>query len=376
MKATLRKRKLKGNRLRLYLDIYPPVPHPDTGKPTRREFLKLFLYQRPRNEEEREHNRETKQLAKTICAERQLQLQRGNYDFLAKYSGNENFLNFFKEQVEYRAKIKRNYQSWRSTYLYLYRFTEGYLPLKKIRVNFCKSFREYLQNTHCLNSTRPLKQNSAAGYFDVFKEAVAKANEEQLLKENFARKVKSIPYKQTEREFLTFEEVKAVAKATCSDETLKRAALFSIFTGLRFGDIRDLKWKEVRHSEVNGHFLRFKVNKPNRPETLFISEQARKIIGENGDPEEQVFKGLKYGNHITPTLNKWMQKAGIDRHITFHAFRHTFATLQISFGTDIYVLKDLLAQKNVQTTQIYARVLDEKKKEATSRIPEIDLGEE
>jgi site-specific recombinase XerD len=71
-----------------------------------------------------------------------------------------------------------------------------------------------------------------------------------------------------------------------------------------------------------------------------------------------------------------MQNAGINRHITFHAFRHTFATLQISFGTDIYVLKDLLAQKNVQTTQIYARVLDQKKKEATGRIPEVDLGEE
>jgi hypothetical protein len=157
MKATLRKRKLKGNRLRLYLDFYPPVPHPDTGKPTRREFLKLFLYQRPRSEEEREHNRETKQLAKAICAERQLQLQRGNYDFLAKYSGNVDFLNYFKEEVEYRAKIKRNHQSWRSTYLYLYRFTDGHLPIKKINVNFCKSFREYLLNTHCLNSDSPTK---------------------------------------------------------------------------------------------------------------------------------------------------------------------------------------------------------------------------
>ena len=193
MKVTLRKKKLKGNRIRLYLDFYPPVPHPDTGKPTRREFLKLFLYQRPRDEEEREHNRETKQMAKAICAQRQIELQQGNYDFLAKYSGNENFLNFLKEQVEHREKIKRNYQSWRSTYHYLYRFTEGFLPLKKIDVKFCKSFREYMLSTHCLNSHRPLKQNSAAGYFDVFKEAIAKANEEGLLKTNPGARVKSIP---------------------------------------------------------------------------------------------------------------------------------------------------------------------------------------
>ena len=97
-------------------------------------------------------------------------------------------------------------------------------------------------------------------------------------------------------------------------------------------------------------------------------------MGEEQDAEERVFEGLKYGSHITQRLNVWMRNAGIERHITFHAFRHTFATLQITFGTDIYTLKDLLAQKNVQTTQIYARVLDEKKKAAVNRIPNINLS--
>ena len=374
MNVSLRKRKLKGGRLRLYLDFYPPVIHPDTGQPTRREFLKLYLYDRPKGESEREHNRETKLLAENIRAHRQLQIQKGNYDFLAKYTGNESFLNFFKEEVDKREKTGRNYQSWRSTYLHLHRFAEGKLLVKQVTTPFCKLFREHMLHTHCLNSSRPLQQNSAAGYFDVFKEAVSKAYEEKLLKDDPGLRIKSIPQKETEREFLTFEEVQAIARAECPDPVLKQAALFSAFTGLRFGDIRDLKWSEVRHSKEHGNFLRFTVNKPNRPETLFISDQARQMMGEERESEERVFEGLKYGSHITQRLNVWMRNAGIERHITFHAFRHTFATLQITFGTDIYTLKDLLAQKNVQTTQIYARVLDEKKKAAVNRIPNINLS--
>ena len=134
-------------------------------------------------------------------------------------------------------------------------------------------------HTHCLDSSRPLQQNSAAGYFDVFKEAVSKAYEEKLLKDDPGLRIKSIPQKETEREFLTFEEVQVIARAECPDPVLKQAALFSTFTGLRFGDIRDLKWSEVRHSKEHSYFLRFTVNKPNRPETLFISDSGPAVDG-------------------------------------------------------------------------------------------------
>lgn len=373
MKATLRKKRLKDQKLSLYLDFYPPIPNPDTGKLTRREFLKLYLYEKPKTEGERTHNKETKILAETIRAKRQLQIQSGNYDFLAKDTSNESFLNFFKEQVEKRAESKRNYQTWRSTYLHLHRFTEGNLLIRNVTKGFCESFKEYFLNTTHLNGPRPLKQNSAAGYFDVFKEAIYKAHELKLLKENVAFYVKSIPQKETEREFLILEEVTALAKTDCIDPLLKRASLFSAFTGLRFGDIKDLTWKEVRHSDDPGFFLRFTISKRNRPDTQFISDQAVYFLGEQGEPENQVFKGLKYGNHISDRLKIWAKAAGINRHFTFHAFRHTFATLQITYGTDIYTVRDLLGQKNVQTTQIYAHLLNRKKKEAVDRLPNLDL---
>lgn len=372
-KVSLRTKTLKGNRERLYLDFYPPILHPDTGKSTRREFLKLYLYKSASKETERTHNKETKKIAESIRAKRQLDIQAGEYDFLSKYSGRENFLDWLKLKVKEREVSRVNYQSWRSTYLHLYRFTEGSLLLSNLDELFCERFRKYFLEAECLNTKRPLHQNSAAGYFDVFKEAVREAHKEKLLKTNVALYVKSIPYRQPEREFLTYEELQAAVKADCEDPVLKKAAIFSALTGLRFSDILNLKWEQVRYSEKEGHFLRKQIKKSGRFETMFISEQARSLMGKAQEKATLVFQGLHYGNKTTEILKNWLSKAGINRHITFHAFRHTYATLQITNGTSIYTLKDLLGQKDVKTTQIYARVIDERKKEAVGRIPELEM---
>lgn len=57
--------------------------------------------------------------------------------------------------------------------------------------------------------------------------------------------------------------------------------------------------------------------------------------------------------------------------ITFHCGRHTFAVLQLSLGTEIYTLSKLLGHRELKTTQVYAQIMDEKKREAVNRIPEL-----
>ena len=370
--VTIREKALKGNRLSLYLDFYPGIPHPETGKLTRREFLKIHIYAKPKTSLERQENKEMKKIAEQIRAQRAIQIAKGDYEFLATNRGDENFLDFLKKKVEYRQKIQTNAQTWRSVYLHLYRFTEGNLLVKKVDKAFCERFKQYLlHEATALNSKRKIAHNTAASYFDVFKEAIYLAVDERLLKENPLLNVKSIPQRQPKREFLTLEELKAAIQADCPDPLLKQVAIFSALTGLRFKFLQNLKWKHVRHSEENGHFLRKEVEKAYSNEVIFINEQARELLGEAQDPESSVFPGLVYKNQTTDNLKEWLKKAGIDRHITFHAFRHTFATLQLTFGSDIYTVSKLLHHKNVQTTQIYARVLNEKKKEAVNRIPKL-----
>ena len=115
----------------------------------------------------------------------------------------------------------------------------------------------------------------------------------------------------------------------------------------------------------------FRQKKTKGFEYLDISDQAVKYLGERGKPDERVFIGLKYSAWHNMALQRWCMDAGINKTITFHCGRHTFAVLQLSLGTEIYTVSKLLGHKELKTTEVYARILDEKKREAVNKIPEL-----
>ncbi|MGD9588722.1 MAG: tyrosine-type recombinase/integrase [Pyrinomonadaceae bacterium] len=361
IKVFLREKKLKHGKRGLYLDYYPPIFDRDTQKQTRREHLRLYVFEKPKSELEREHNKETRILAESIKSRRQLEVQAGSYGFAASDNRRKDFLDFFEKLANTKLRgSKSNYDNWRSVLQYLKEFTGDACRFGDVDEKFCKDFKDYL-----LDADR-ISQNSAAGYFDKFKSAVRQAFEDKLLPENPARKVKSIKTIETQREFLTLSELKKLAETPFRYDDLRRAALFSALTGLRYSDISKLIWSEIQTSDENGHYIRFRQKKTKATETLPISSEAFALLGEHGSPEERIFPGLDYWQ--CSYINEWTDRAGIDRKITFHSFRHTYATLQLTLGTDIYTLSRLLGHKNLQTTQIYAHIVDEKKREAVDRI--------
>ena len=180
--------------------------------------------------------------------------------------------------------------------------------------------------------------------------------------------VEPFPQDETQREFLTLDELTTLANTPCTHETLRKMFLFSCITGLRWGDVEKLIWQEIQHSKENGYYIRFKQEKTTGAETLPISEEARSLCGEEGQPNDLVFTGLKYGNWNQTHLKSWLRAAGITKHITYHCSRHTYATLQLTLGTDIYTVSKLLGHKNLSTTEIYAKVVNEKKVEAANKI--------
>jgi len=149
---------------------------------------------------------------------------------------------------------------------------------------------------------------------------------------------------------------------------LKRAALFSALTGLRHSDIKKMKWSELEFVARKGYLLNFDQQKTKGVEVLPISEQAYSLLGEPGEPTAQVFDGLKYSAYQNKHLFQWIGAAGITKDITFHSFRHTYATLQLHSGTDIYTVSKMLGHKDLKTTQIYAKIVDEAKLEASNKI--------
>ena len=162
-----------------------------------------------------------------------------------------------------------------------------------------------------------------------------------------------------------------MAATPCRYPILKRTFLFSCLTGLRKSDIQKLTWSEVQKF---GDYTRivFKQKKTGGQEYLDISPQAEKYLGERGNPEDPVFTGFTYGAWTSLELQRWSMAANINKNLTFHCGRHTFAVLMLDLGADIYTVSKLLGHKELATTQIYAKVLDKNKQNAVSLIPDID----
>ena len=368
-KVKLRTKAISGRKLSLYLDFYPPIIHPETGLPTRRDFLKLYLFDKPQNPLERDHNKETKMLAQKIWSQRTLELDKGDYGFLQRDNKNVDFIKYFTDLAEKHKQKTGTYDAWKSALNFLESFTNGNCKIGDLNEKFCNDFRDYLLTTKSKRSTKvKLSRNSVVSYFNKFKASLKQAFKDGLLKENLNDKIDFVKAEETQREFLTLEELQALAKSDCDNPLLKRAALFSALTGLRWSDIKKLKWSEVQNSNSQGYYLRYRQEKTEGVETLPVSKQAVELLGEQGAQDEEIFKKLHYSAYFNILLARWMIKAKITKNITFHNFRHTYATLQLSQGTDIYTISKMLGHRNVKTTQVYAKIIDEKKREAADKI--------
>lgn len=365
-KVTLREKKITQGRKSLYLDFYPPIINPETGKSTRREYLGLYILERPRTEPDKMTNRETKALAEQIRAKRQLEIQAENFGFMEVKKRNADFVAFFFEMAN--SRTGSNKQNWQSCFKYFEDYSGGVCRMKDLNEQYCLRFLEYLRKAPTQRSqAKTLSENSVYSYFNKFKAAVRQAYDQNLLKNNPCKRM-VLKQPEVEREILSLEELNLLVKTECDPPILKKAALFSAMTGMRWGDLADLVWKQIQGGEKNGYYISFRQNKTGGVETLPISKQVIDLIGERKNPSDKVFHGLKYSAWNNLKLKQWVMRAGISRDITFHCFRHTFATLQLTLGTDIYTVSKMLGHRDLKTTQIYAKVVDKKKQEAAERI--------
>ena len=414
IKIKLRQKAISGNRHALYLDFYPAIINTETGKETRREFLNMYLFNEIEyskqkyidkkgkenegylpvlNEKGKQkkiklnpinkiENENTLKLAEQIKAKREKQFN-GNEaltelekrmlekDKKETERGEKNFVEYFKSLADKRKAS--NYDNWVSAYNYLKTFTKGNLKFANLNEKFCNEFKEYLLTTKSNKSNKvTLAQNSAVSYFNKLKATLKQAYKDGYLPSDLNGKIQPIKQAETQRNFLTIEELNILVKTECNNPLLKRAALFSSLTGLRFSDINNLVWGELEYIEGNGYFIQFKQQKTKGVEMMPISEQAFSLMGERKEPTDKVFEGLTYSAYENKHLAKWIGLAGITKDITFHCFRHTFATLQLSKGTDIYTVSKMLGHRELKTTQIYAKIIDQTKREAANKI-KLDL---
>lgn len=375
-KVTLRQKPISKNRKSLYLDFYPAITNPGTGEKTRREFLGFYIFDNPKTLVEKDHNKQVLNLAEQIKLKRENEFNKPEiYSELEKdklkatKTGRGNFVEYFKKMADkYEGST---FDDWNIVYKYLNTFTNGNLPFSELTKEFCSDFKDYLLNTNRYNSDKRLSQNSACVYFVKFKAAIKKAYKDGKIQTNVGLDVAPIKVIETSRNFLTLEELNRLAKTSCAIPVLKQAALFSALTGIRYGDIKKLTWGEIEL--IKGQYIvSFRQQKTKKLLTLPISKQTVSLLGERQEADEEVFPRLILSSYYSKYLIQWIARAGIDKKISFHNFRHTFATLQLSEGTDIYTISKMLGHANIKTTAIYAKVVDKLKREAADRI-KLDL---
>lgn len=365
MNVTLRQRTRK-TKITLYLDIYY-----SEGK-RENEPLNLYLIPEPAkgrlNPIEKEHNRKVTELAESIRAKRFLEIQNGLYGFRDKQKMKASFIAYMELLAKTRKDSDGNFGNWQSAINHLKKYVAGDVTFEQIDKRWIEGWKDYLVNQAVKKNGEPLSPNSQLSYYSKTVAALKEAVKDEIIIKNPAELVKGLEGEETEIEFLTLEEVEAAAKEDCEIPVLKAAFIFSCYTGLRWSDIEKLVWDEIEHSKENGYYIRFRQKKTSGLETLPLPDDAYTLLGTRKEKDALVFEGLKYSAWTNLKLAQWLMKAGITKDITFHCARHTFATLLLTLGVDIYTVSKLLGHKNLKTTQRYAKVIDEKKRDAVNRI--------
>lgn len=261
--------------------------------------------------------------------------------------------------------------NWRRAIELLRLFTNGQeLPVKDIDVPLLENLKLFLLEAPMGGGKKgTLSRNSACTYFCIIKAALHQAFVDGYLPVDISAKVKNIQEEEAKRAYLTLDELQQLANTPCDMPVLKESALFSALTGLRHSDIMKLTWGEIIEDEQSGcSRLSLKQKKTKNLVEMPISTQARSLCGTRREENKLVFEGLTPPSWINRPLKKWVGAAGIKKHITFHCFRHTYATLQLASGTDIYTISKMLGHTNVRTTEIYTKLIDSKKQQAANAI--------
>lgn len=407
-KVSLRQKKISKGRKSLYLDFYPAIKDPKTGKLSRREFLNMYIFidkkdlkneinrkkvkgkdvqsleevyaeLKPLNPIQKRHNEETLKIAESIRQKRQNILDKpeiySDYEkeqLRIKELGEQSFIEYF-EKLANKRKGSNN-ANWMATLNYLKSFRKEEIKFSDLNESLLEDFKEYLLTTSSNRSEEStLSRNSASAYFNKVKAALKQAYIDGYLQINLNSKVKPIKQGDTRREYLTMDELNKLVKEECRDPLIKKAALFSALTGMAFKEIQNLVWKDIQMNDKGEYLVLTKRQKTQRDNYLPISNQAYELLEGQMNPkdmpqDQKVFKGLTYSAYQNKHLYQWIGAAGITKNITFHCFRHTYATLQLFNGTDIYTVSKMLGHKYLKTTQIYAKIVDEAKRVAANKI--------
>jgi len=355
MGVYIRKRKLKNGTVRVYLDMY----HNGVRQYEFPENLCYVL----------ETKKETLDLAKRLAARRQLELAHAETGFSPGHRRRANFLDFFKDLGNHKTE-NRTRISWNTVLGKLESYGGNRVPFSVITSKWLEEFRDFLLDS--------VSQNTTNLYLTKIKAALKEAVKQNYLDKNPADSFAIPKNLESPKVYLNLEEIQKLANTECVYPEIRRAFLFSCFSGLRLSDVENLTWEQIHRDkeEVRLHFRQIKTK---GYEYITLNESAIQLLNPEKPskllsfPQAPIFN-LPKRSTIHQNLSKWVKASGIEKPITFHCGRHTYATMSLSSGASISTVQRLLGHRDMKSTAVYAKVTDIVMKEAVAKFPKISLA--
>ncbi len=364
--VTLREKPISNGNISLYLDIYRDGVRI-------KEYLKLYIVDKPKNPIDRQQNKETLQLAEEVRTARESELNHSAFGLVSPIKKRVNFLEFYQNYVDAYTKkdlrmMQGSLQRFRDFLVESYPTMKKYIKPEQIDKDMMTKFVEYLQSRSIGEGAR--------GYFQRFKKVVKYATEKDIFLKNPCNGVTCVVDDGAlTKDVLTLEEIQQLAKTPYQNMDIKKAFLFCLYAGLRYCDVVDLKYSNVDYSSKRIKFEQSKTKGHSKNSIVIIplSQTLLSLIGEKPKKDDFIFK-LPSHTGCLKALRTWVARAGIDKHITWHCARHSFAVnLLGECQTDIKTVASLLGHSGLKHTEKYTRAVDSLKEKAVNSLPEINL---
>jgi integrase len=353
MSVTLRKRKNADSTISLRLDIYR------NGKRTI-ETLKHLQLANPTTTAIRDTNKELLAQAKMIAVARAMELESNNYNVANNLNKNIRVTTWMQTYVDaYTKKDKRNMQG------VLNRFKDFLLQEKKSEVTFSnldalliEKFIDYLEGRS--------KGEGAPSYYHRFAKMLRYAYRKGMMKTNVLDFVeKKVKGKAAKKDILTLNEIKTLISKPIESNEVRKAAIFSLMTGLAWIDVKNLKWSNIDFN--NKTLYNAYRSKTEEPIVVPLNDAAIKVLDNKGKEEEFVFN-LPSAYGANKTLQAWIKRAGINKKITWHNLRHSAGTNLAYAGVDILTISKVLSHSTTQHTMRYVDAANEMKIKAMENL--------
>jgi len=352
MSVKLRKRKNLDGTTSLRLDIY------NDGE-RKIETLKHLQLEKPSTILDRERNKKKLQQAEEIAIARASELQANDYSMLSDAGKKTIVVDWMQNYVDgYKKKDVRNMQGALNKFkTFLNDENKTGVTFGNLTPLLIEDFVDYLDSI----STG----EGAKSYYSRFKKMVKQAYRKNLLKVNPIDNVeKKLKGKAKKKDILTLPEIKKLAGTPTESNEVRRAFLFSCVTGLRWADVKPLKWSSIR---LESKEMNIDQSKTDEPVFTPLNDTAIKLLQEAGTKNDYVFN-LPSANGANKTVKAWVKRAGIDKKITWHNARHSFGTNLIFNDVDVLTASKLLNHTSMKHTQRYVKASQEMKEAATDKL--------